>query len=196
MAAGDEDEDVVAAMTLGGNAGSIGDAISAIANVDTGNLGSGFMSLFSKFFGGIPAQGHTKFEKIAHKLGHSFLPVRVIDKTEQGKKFNALSLLEQGKITSRNELPFQKQILEDGTYDYDLTDPTIQAVVGGIPMRSHLNYGLDEYRASKPGFGDADLNPQMFADKRHYWDMWLLTGQKQYLDMYNYAESDPKFEWA
>ena len=185
MAAGDEEEDVVAAMRLGGNAGSIGD-------IDVGNLGSGFMGLFSKFFGGIPAQGHNKFEKAIHKLGHSFLPVRLIDQTEQGKRFNALSLLEQGKITSRNEMPFQKQ--EDGTWD--LTDPSIQAVVGGIPMRSHVNYGLDEHRASKTGFGDADLNPQMFADKRHYWDMWLLTGQKQYLDMYNNAESDPKYEWA
>ena len=134
----------------------------SVGNIDLGSFGSGFMGLFDKLLGGIPAQGHTKFERAAHKLGHSYLPVRLIDKTQQGKKFNALSLLEQGKITSRNEMPFQKQ--EDGTWD--LTDPSIQAVVGGIPMRSHVNYGLDEYRASKPGFGDAELSPKMVEERR------------------------------
>ena len=134
----------------------------SVGNIDLGSFGSGFMGLFDKLLGGIPAQGHNKFQKSLHKLGHSQWPIRLIDKTEQGKKFNALSLLEQGKITSRNEMPFQKQ--EDGTWD--LTDPSIQAVVGGIPMRSHVNYGLEEYRASKPGFGDAELSPKMVEERR------------------------------
>ena len=163
----------------------------SVGNIDLGSFGSGFMGLFDKLLGGIPAQGHTKFEIAAHKLGHSQWPIRLIDKTEQGKKFNALSLLEQGKITSRNEPPFQKQILEDGTYDWDLTDPTIQAVVGGIPMRSHVNYGLDEYRASKPGFGDANLDPAQVDKKRFAWEKYLFyskinpTLARTYLEQYN-----------
>ena len=160
-----------------------------VGNIDLGSLGSGFMGLFDKLFGGIESQGNTKFERAVHKWGHSQPLVRLVDKFNPA--FNEQSLYEQGVETSRNEMPFQKQILEDGTYGWNLNDPTIQAVVGGIPMRSHVNYGLDEYRASKPGFGDANLDPAQVDKKRFAWEKYLFyskinpTLARTYLEQYN-----------
>ena len=43
-------------------------------------------------------------------------------------------------------------------------------------------------------FSRGEINPEMLAEKRRLWDLWLLTGRQQYLDQYNNAESNPK--WA
>ena len=43
-------------------------------------------------------------------------------------------------------------------------------------------------------FSRGEINSEMLAEKRRLWDLWLLTGQQQYLDQYNNAESNPK--WA
>ena len=90
---------------------------------------------------------------------------------------------------------------EDGTWN--VTNPFKNDAIRKHKMVSILG---DEYPMGPPvqiddttpfmleHFSRPELNPEMLADKRRLWDLWLLTGQQQYLDQYNNAESNPK--WA
>ena len=90
---------------------------------------------------------------------------------------------------------------EDGTWN--VTNPFKNDAIRKHKMVSILG---DEYPMGPPvqvddttpfmleHFSRGEINPEMLVEKRRLWDLWLLTGQKQYLDQYNNAESNPK--WA
>ena len=58
-------------------------------------------------------------------------------------------------------------------------------------MSDEYNYSICAIKVRENYVYDS---PEMLADKRRLWDLWLLTGQKQYLEQYHNEESNPK--WA
>jgi hypothetical protein len=96
---------------------------------------------------------------------------------------------------------------EDGTWN--VSNPfKIDPTTGQEATRKHtmVNIFGEEYPMGPPieiddttpfmleHFSRNEINPEMLAEKRRLWDLWLLTGQKQYLEQYHNEESNPK--WA
>jgi len=91
---------------------------------------------------------------------------------------------------------------EDGTWNY--SNPfKIDPDTGEEAIRptTWVNIFGEEYPMGPPieiddttpfmleHFSRNEINPEMLAEKRRLWDLWLLTGQQQYLDQHNNIES-------
>jgi len=91
---------------------------------------------------------------------------------------------------------------EDGTWN--VSNPfKIDPTTGQEATRKHtmVNIFGEEYPMGPPieiddttpfmleHFSRNEINPEMLAEKRRLWDLWLLTGQQQYLDQHNNIES-------
>ena len=184
-----DEEDVAAAAGLLGS----GSTSSGIQSVEwDGNLigntvnpsNTGFISLLS--------QGIEKFVN-ASMLGQT---AKVLNKIAPSTESN---MTNKERWMAGGAQGFFKN--EDGTWN--VTNPFKNDAIRKHKMVSILG---DEYPMGPPvqvddttpfmleHFSRGEINSEMLAEKRRRWDLWLLTGQQQYLDQYNNAESNPK--WA
>ena len=194
MAASDEEDDVVAAATglLGSGSTSsgvqsvewdgnyIGNALNDFNPSNTSGSGTGFMGLLKDVIksGGIIQYGLRKAGLPPSTEGKTPAQVHLINRRGRGFFKNAdgswnTTHPQTGEPRKHRmvDMPFFGEVPVGPPVEIDDTTPF---------MLQH---------DSRP-----EINSEMLADKRRLWDLWLLTGQQQYLDQYNNAESNPK--WA
>ena len=189
MAQLDEEDDVVNALTGFQDVGLLGDLpgfnmMGTNASNEVNPSNTGFMSMLSQ---GIEKMVNASMLGQASKLLNKIAP-----STES-------NMTNKERWMAGGAQGFFKN--EDGTWN--VTNPFKNDAIRKHKMVSILG---DEYPMGPPvqvddttpfmleHFSRPELNPEMLADKRRLWDLWLLTGQQQYLDQYNNAESNPK--WA
>ena len=185
MAQLDEEEDVVNALTGFQDVGLLGDLpgfnmMGTNASNEVNPSNTGFMGILKDVFkaGGLIQYGLRKAGLPPSTEGKTPAQVHLINRRGRGFFKNAdgswnTTHPQTGEPRKHRmvDMPFFGEVPVGPPVEIDDTTPF---------MLQH---------DSRP-----EINSEMLADKRRLWDLWLLTGQQQYLDQYNNAESNPK--WA